>query len=83
MSECTHVSICMCTKFQVDTFENDVFRVFQRPKMATFRDIPMSMQYALPFLFFYTYLHAPNVVIRSFFELRMIKRLENMYHEAK
>ena len=32
------------TKFQVDTFENDVFIAFETSKMATFHDIPMYYQ---------------------------------------
>ena len=41
----------MCTKFQVDSFENDVFRAFQRPKMATFHDIPTHYHAFLFFVF--------------------------------
>ena len=35
------VFIVMCTKFQVDTFKNGVFKAFQRLKMVAFQDIPM------------------------------------------
>ena len=45
------VLISMCTKFQVDTFENGVFMAFQRPKMATFRDIRMHYHAFLFFVF--------------------------------
>ena len=75
------ISICMCTKFQVNTFENGLFRAFQRPKMATFRDNPTHNQ---EFVFhFYSFLQAPNVVLTSFFVLMTIKQPKNMYHEAK
>ena len=35
------VLIGMCTKFQVDTFENHVFIACETSKMATFHDTPM------------------------------------------
>ena len=34
----------MCTKFQVDTFENGVFIALETFKIATFHDIPMHYQ---------------------------------------
>ena len=60
------VFIVMCTKFQVDTLENGVFRALERPKKATFRDI--SMQYHV-FLFFVFILiwrvkHGSKVIFR-------------------
>ena len=44
----------MCTKFEVDSFENGVLGAFQRPKKATFRDSPMHYQvFRVLFLFLY------------------------------
>ena len=62
MSEET--SRLLCAKFQVDTVENDIFRAFQRPKMATFQDILMHYQ-AFVFLFLHVgnFFHALNSVI--------------------
>ena len=34
----------MCTKFQVDTFENGVFIALETFIIATFHDIPMHYQ---------------------------------------
>ena len=38
------VLIGMCTKFQVDIFEYNVFKAFETSKFASFHDIPMHYQ---------------------------------------
>ena len=73
----------MCTKFQVNILEKDVFIAFETSKVATFQDIPMH--YKVIVFRFYALFYTPNAVLGSFFELRTIQepivRLNDTNHK--